>query len=58
VNRRLRNTPTATTIPPIGPSVKDNVGVITPNNDAIFDQRIDFITEGIDSFMASNLRTT
>jgi hypothetical protein len=56
VNRRLINTPTATTIPPIGPSVKDNVRAITPNNDAIFDQRIDLITEGIDSFMASNLR--
>jgi hypothetical protein len=56
VNRRLRNTPTATTILPIGPSVKDNVGAITPNNDAIFDQEIDLITEGIDSFMATNLR--
>jgi hypothetical protein len=56
VNRRLRNTPTAATISSIGPSVKDNVGAITPNNDAIFDQRIDLITEGIDSFMASNLR--
>jgi hypothetical protein len=56
VNKRLRNTPTAAIIPSLGPSVKNNVGAIVPNNDAIFDQRIDLITEGIDSFMASNLR--
>jgi hypothetical protein len=30
--------------------------VIAPVNDAIIDQRIDLITEGIDPFMASNLR--
>jgi integrase len=56
VNKRLRNTPTAATIPSIGPSVKNNVSAIVHNNDAIFDQRIDVITEGIDSFIASNLR--
>lgn len=56
VNKSLRNTPTsaaAATIMSTRPSIKDNV---VSNNDAIFDQKIDLITEGIDSFMASNLR--
>ena len=45
VNKRLENTPTVT-ISSIRSSVKDNVGVIAPDNDPVFDQRIDLITEG------------
>lgn len=59
VNKSLRNTPTsaaAATITATRPSITDNVCAVVSNNDAIFDQKIDLITEGIDSFMASNLR--
>ena len=59
VNKSLRNTPTsaaAATITATRPSITDNVCAVVSNNDAIFDQKIELITEGIDSFMASNLR--
>jgi hypothetical protein len=59
VNKRLGNIQTSTaapTIPSMGPCVKDSFSVIAPINGAIIDKRINLITEGIESFMASNLR--
>ena len=58
VNKRLRNTSTtsAAAIASTRPSVKDNVRAIVHNSNAVLDQKIDLITEGIDFFIASNLR--
>jgi hypothetical protein len=35
---------------------KDNTDAVAPNNDALFDRKIDPITEGIDSFYVSMLK--
>ena len=35
---------------------KDNIDAVTPNNDALFDRKIDLITQGIDSFYVSLLK--
>ncbi|HEY9385794.1 MAG TPA: hypothetical protein VIP70_02045, partial [Nitrososphaeraceae archaeon] len=58
VNKRLRNTSTtsAAAIASTRPSVKDNVRAIVHNSNAVLDQKIDLITEGIDLFIASKLK--
>jgi hypothetical protein len=35
---------------------KDNIDAVTPNYDALFDRKIDLITQGIDSFYVSLLK--
>ena len=35
---------------------KDNIDTVASNNDALFDRKIDLITQGIDSFYVSLLR--
>jgi hypothetical protein len=37
-------------------SIRDNVDTVAPNNDALFDRKIDLITQGIDSFYVSLLK--
>jgi integrase len=60
VNKRQRKTSTSITTSAISSttsSTKDNNDAIAvPSNDALFDGKIDLITEGIDSFFKSNLR--
>jgi hypothetical protein len=58
VNKRLRNTSTTTAaaIASTRPSVKDDVSAIVHNSNAVLDQKIDLITEGIDLFIASKLK--
>jgi hypothetical protein len=57
VNKRKGTIPTATPSAVIGPklSTSNNISAV-PNSNALFDRKIDFITEGIDPFFGSKLR--
>ena len=57
VNKRQRNIPTATSSAAIAQrsSISNNISTV-PNSDALFDRKIDLITEGIEPFFGSRLR--
>jgi integrase len=57
VNKRKGTIPTATPSAVIGPkpSTSNNISAV-PNSNALFDRKIDLITEGIDPFFGSKLR--
>jgi integrase len=57
VNKRQRNIPTATSSAAIAQrsSISNNIFTV-PNSDALFDRKIDLITEGIEPFFGSRLR--
>jgi hypothetical protein len=61
VNKGLRKTLTSASSPAISsaprPYISNNSGAVVPSdNDAIFERKIDLITEGIGSFFAAKLR--
>jgi hypothetical protein len=57
VNKRQRNIPTATSSSAIAQrsSISNNISTV-PSSDALFDRKIDLITEGIEPFFGSRLR--
>ena len=58
VSKRKGNIPTVAPSTAIasGSSISNNVSAVSSSNDALFDRKIDLITEGIDPFFASKLR--
>jgi integrase/recombinase XerD len=50
------STTAATIITSKRPSIRDNVDSVASNNDALFDRKIELITQGIDSFYVSLLK--
>jgi integrase/recombinase XerD len=50
------STTAATLITSKRPSIRDNVDTVASNNDALFDRKIELITQGIDSFYVSLLK--
>jgi hypothetical protein len=55
-NTSAPSTTAATIITSKRHSIRDNVDTVAPNNDALFDRKIDLITQGIDSFYVSLLK--
>ena len=58
VSKRKGNIPTVAPSTAIasGSSISNNVSAVSSSNDALFDRKIDLITEGIDIFFGSKLR--